>query len=192
MGLLEEPDRFVGRWEIDSDHSSLGFGVRHMMVSRVRGSFTRCRGWFQVGESWKVTGDIRIEAASITTGNQERDEHLRTNDFLDVRRYPEVLFVPSDLLMVSPEKGRLEGDLTIKGRTHPITLDLEPLGYLDRDAKDHRRMSFAVTGQINRKDFDVLWNRALESGGVLVGDEVNIDLQVTATSSHPRANSSES
>lgn len=169
------------RWEIDSSHSSVHFSVRHLVIAKVRGSFGRWTGTVQVpdGDFAKATVDVTIDASSIDTGVEQRDAHLKSPDFFDVVQFPELRFVSR---RVEPRDGAdidVIGDLTIKGITREVTLRVEQLG----EAKDpwgNLRAAFSAQTSIDRKDFGLTWNQVLETGGVMVGDRVQIEADIQA------------
>jgi len=170
----------TGTWRIDPAHSRVGFGVRHMMFSTVKGSFPGVDGKIVLNEE-DVTDsevEVRIDASSIDTANQDRDKHLRSDDFLDVESHPHITFRSTG---VRQEGDRLSvsGDLTIRGATRPVELEAEKLGG-GLDPWGNQRVGFSAATRINRKDFGLTWNQALEAGGVLVGDEVRIALDIQA------------
>ena len=169
-------------YEIDAAHSSVGFKVKHLVVSNVRGAFNS----FNVEEmefdgedpaNWKVSATI--DAASIDTGNQDRDDHLRGEDFLNVAEYPQITFVSVAIQPSEDGLYALHGDLTMHGVTKRIVLDLEHNGTIE-DPWGGTRSGFTATGEIDRRDFGLTWNKAIEAGGVVVGDEVKITLEIEA------------
>jgi polyisoprenoid-binding protein YceI len=167
-------------WEIDPVHSTAGFRVRHLMVSHVRGELGPVSGtiWIDDQDLARSRVDVRIDARGITTRDPKRDEHLRSSDFLDVTNHPTVTFVSTQ---VRPEaRGRLEvtGDLTIRGVTRPVTLEVDPLSPLVADPWGNTKRGATARTRINRKDWGVQWNLALETGGVVVGEEVAIEIEV--------------
>lgn len=169
-------------FEIDAMHSGVGFSIRHLMVSRVHGSFTAFSGKIEYDpkdpKTWKV--EAVIDAASINTGIKKRDDHLRNPDFFDVAKFPTITF-KSTAVEKGKKKGTfaLKGDLTMHGVTRPVTLALEPSGELN-DREMGRRVGFNATGTINRKDFGLSYNKVLEAGGVALGEEVEIVIDVAA------------
>jgi polyisoprenoid-binding protein YceI len=168
-------------WNIDSSHSGIHFAVRHMVVSKVRGAFTRWQGTInfdeQKPEASKVS--IRIEAASVDTRELKRDEHLRSADFFDVERYPTLSFESTKVEKLKNNRYRVTGDLVIRGVTKSIELEAEHLGG-GKDPWGNERIGFQAETSINRKDFGLNWNQALETGGVLVGDKVEISIDAEA------------
>ena len=167
-----------GSWSVDPAHSTIEFRVKHMMVQTVRGRFRDFDGAIVAGDEPSVSGSIRV--ASLETLNEERDAHLRSPDFFDVERYPEISF-RSDGLHFNGDDSRfaLAGELTIKGVTHPITLDGELEGAVV-DVDGSKRMALALRGHLDRSDYGLVWNRVLETGNVLVGDTVDLLLDVAA------------
>jgi polyisoprenoid-binding protein YceI len=169
----------AGRWMIDSTHSDIQFIARHMMISKVRGHFRGFSGVIDIAEEPEQSSvEVTIVASGIDTGDPDRDRHLRSPDFLDVERFPELRFRSTS---VRPAGNRWEvsGELTIRGVTRPITLDVEFCG-VAVDPWNNVRAGFLATTEINREDFDLTWNQALESGGFVVGKGVKIEADVEA------------
>ena len=167
-------------WTLDPVHSQVRFGARHMMISTVKGSFQDLEGTIHLHEeAFTDSGvEVTIDAASIDTGNEDRDEHLRSGDFLAVEEHPELTF-RSTSVEGSPEDFRIHGQLTIRGTTRDVTLKGEELGR-GTDPWGNPRVGFEASTSISRKDFGLTWNQTLETGGVLVGDEVKISIEVQA------------
>lgn len=168
-------------WNIDTSHSGAHFTVRHMVVSKVRGAFSRWQGTLQFDEqnpeASKVS--VQIEAASIDTREEKRDAHLRSPDFFDVAQYPTLSFESTKVEKVEGNSYRVTGDLTIHGVTKQVVLEADYLG-AGKDPWGNDRVGFEASTSINRKDFGLTWNQALEAGGVLVGDKIEIALDVEA------------
>lgn len=168
------------KWTIDPTHAEVGFSVRHMMISTVRGRFAAVAGAVitdeQDARNSKV--DVTIDTSSIDTRQEMRDNHLRSPDFFDAATYPTIRFV-SKRIEGDPSRGdfRLVGDLTIRDVTREVTLDATHEGQ-GKDPWGNERAGFAATGKINRADFGLHWNQALETGGVLVSDEVKLSIDV--------------
>jgi len=164
-------------WNIDKAHSDVGFGVKHMMISTVRGKFTRFDADVQLDpanvEAAKVTA--RIEAASIDTNEAKRDGHLRSPDFLDADKYPTLTFTSTSVKR-SGEDLEVTGNLKIKDQEHAITLKGEITGP-GKDPWGATRMGFSLSGEIEREKWGLGWNQALEAGGVLVGKKVKIEIE---------------
>ena len=169
------------RWEIDSSHSSVHFSVRHLVIAKVRGSFGRWSGTVQVpdGDFSKATVDVTIDASSIDTGVAQRDAHLKSADFFDVAEYPELRFVGKRVQPRSGDDIDLVGDLTIKGITREVSLRVEQLGQA-KDPWGNLRAAFSAKTSIDRKDFGLTWNQVLETGGVVVGDRIEIEAEIQA------------
>ena len=167
----------AGRWEIDPVHADVAFTGRHFMVTKVRGRFTDVRGAVTVAEDMAHSHvEVVIGMASVTSGSDVRDEHLRSAELFDVERFPEATFRSTSVSWAG-RRGTVTGDLTIHGVTRPVGLDVEFAGHV-RDPWGADRASFSATTQVNREDFGVTWNVALEAGGVLVSKEVRIDIEV--------------
>lgn len=167
-------------WTIDPEHSNMGFKVRHLMVSNVKGSFEKHTGAVELNDKdiTKSKVEVTIDTSSINTNVQKRDEHLRSADFFDVAKYPTMTFVSKKI--AKGDKGRLKvtGDLTLHGVTRQVVLDVEPLSGESKDPWGNIRRGTTASTKINRKDFGLVWNKALETGGVAVGDEVAITLEI--------------
>jgi polyisoprenoid-binding protein YceI len=173
-----------GRYEIDPMHSDVSFVVRHLMISKVRGHFRKLSGTVRIGERPEdSSAQAAIDAASIDTGDPQRDEHLRSADFLDVEHYPQIVFAST---AVRPGRNDdhwdVEGNLTIRDLTRPLTLDVE-FGGSALDPWGNVRAGFQATTEIDREKFGVTWNQALESGGLLLAKcvKVEIDVEVVHT-----------
>ena len=165
-----------GTWELDSSHTSAGFVGRYLMISKVAGKFTDVAGTFHLEEDpTKSTVNVSIKTDSLTTAHADRDGHLKSPDFLDVSEYPSIDFV-STSVEGSESKYWVTGDLTIKGVTRPVTLDVEYHG-LAADPWGNTRAAFSATTEIDRNDWGLSWNVALETGGVLVGPKVKIEIE---------------
>lgn len=166
-------------WQIDFSHSHITFNVRHMMLSKVRGEFERFSGAiaFNPDATEQTTVDVTIEAASINTRNGDRDNHLRSADFLNAEQYPAITFKSTRVVAETPNRGKLIGDLTIRDVTREVTLDVEYAG-LSKSPWGTVSSGFTATTSINRKDWGLVWNVALETGGWLVGETINIELEI--------------
>jgi polyisoprenoid-binding protein YceI len=167
----------VGTWTFDTSHSSVEFVARHLMVSKVRGGFSAFSGTVTVAEPVEASSvEVTIEAASFSSGDENRDAHVRGEDFLDVDRFPALTFKGSG----PRPKGAgwvLPGELTIRDVTRPIELEVEALGVIS-DPWGNEKAAFSATTEIDREEFGVTWNAALETGGVLVGPKVRIEIDV--------------
>ena len=162
-----------GTWTIDPTHTEVGFVARHLMVSKVRGSFTDVSGTVAVAEDVSESvANVVIKTASVSTGTADRDTHLRSADFFDVETFPEMTFVSTGF-----DGETLTGDLTIKDVTKPVTLDVEFNG-VATDPWGNEKAGFEATADINRTDWGLNWNAALEKGGVLVSEKIKLVLDV--------------
>jgi polyisoprenoid-binding protein YceI len=168
-------------WNIDLSHSAVNFTVRHMVVSKVRGAFNRWQGalQFDAENPERSNVSVQIEADSIDTREPKRDAHLRSADFFDVEKYPTLSFESTNVEQVTDKSYRVTGQLTIHGVTREVVLDTENLGG-GKDPWGNERIAFEASTSINRKDFGLSWNQALETGGVLVGDKIEIALELQA------------
>lgn len=170
-------------WRIDPGHSTIGFSVRHMMFTTVRGRFGGFRGTirFDGARPRDMAVEAEIDAATIDTGITKRDEHLRSDDFFDVVAYPVIVFRSTRVLPATPDHQRrwtVVGDLTMHGVTRDVELAAEQVGA--RDRHDMEVVAFTVTARINRKDFGMVFNLPIEGGGLVVGDEVRIAMTIQA------------
>ena len=167
------------KWGLDSTHSEIGFKVKHMMITNVSGSF----GTFDINVETEAndftSGSFQFSAQvdSISTGNSDRDNHLKSGDFFDAARYPELRFVSTDLKRKNGETYELSGDLTIRDVTRPVKFSVEH-GGIGKDPWGNEKAGFTLAGKINRTDFNLNWNAALETGGVLVSEEVRLFAEV--------------
>jgi polyisoprenoid-binding protein YceI len=168
-------------WNVDLTHSGVGFAVRHMVVSKTRGRFTRWNATLLLDDADLTKSRIsaEIEVDSIDTGLADRDAHLRSADFFDAARFPRMTFEGRSIARVDDERYRVTGDLTIRGTTRPVVLDVE-FGGRARDPWGNERTGFVAHTHVDRREFGLQWNQVLETGGVLVGDKVEIHLEVEA------------
>jgi polyisoprenoid-binding protein YceI len=168
-------------WAIDPAHTEVGFSAKHMMITTVRGKFTEVTGTIVADESNHANSsvDVEINAASIDTRNEQRDGHLRSADFLDTEHYPTISFKSTGIDVLSADELKVTGDLTIRGVTRPVTLEATINGQ-GKTPFGTEVAGISLKGEINRKDFGLNWNVALETGGVLVSDKVKIDIEVEA------------
>ena len=173
-------------YSIDSAHASASFAVRHLMVSKVRGHFSRVTGAITMPGKGLIPLAIEaeIEAASIDTREPQRDAHLRSEDFLHAEKFPKLTFVSTSIESRDDSRFDVHGELTIRGTSRPVTLEAETQGR-GKDPYGNDRVGFEARTKINRKNFGLTWNQLLETGGVTVGDEVEITLDVEAV--HPLA-----
>jgi len=166
-------------WKIDPAHSQIGFSIRHMMISNVSGRFENFSGTveFDEEELTRSSVNVQIEAASINTREPKRDGHLKSPDFLDTEKYPYLTFKSKRIEKIGDQHGRIYGDLTIKGITNEVVLDVEYAGQA-KSPWGQTSAGFSAKAQINRKDWDLNWNQALETGGVLVGDTLKVEIEL--------------
>ncbi|MGC9667972.1 YceI family protein [Planosporangium sp. 12N6] len=171
----------TGQYTLDATHTRIGFVARHAMVTKVRGAFNEFEGTANVdgADPSKSSASVTIKAASIDTRNEQRDGHLRTNDFLDPETYPEITFVSTAVQQLDETTFRVTGDLTIKGVTKSVTIDFSYEGAA-KDPFGNLRIGFEGSTVINRKDFGITWNAALETGGVLVSEKITLEFEVSA------------
>lgn len=167
-------------WNIDADHSNVGFKVRHMMVSNVKGDFGKVAGVVDIDEKdiTKSKVEVVIDTASINTGVAKRDDHLKSADFFDTTKYPSMSFVSQKVKKAGNGKLKVDGLLTLHGITKPVTLNVEGPTKAFKDPWGNIKRGATATTKINRKDFGLTYNAAVESGGVLVGEEVDIALEI--------------
>lgn len=167
------------QWQIDPAHSAAHFSVRHLMISNVRGEFTKLTGSAVIdpADLTKSTVEVTIEAASINTREPQRDEHLRSADFFDAASHPHITFRSKRVDFRDPEHYIVTGDLTIRGTTKEVALDVEGPTPSVKDPWGNIRAGITATAKINRKDFGVAFNALTETGGVVVGDEVKISIE---------------
>lgn len=168
-----------GTWNIDPSHSLVGFTVRHLMISKVRGSFHSFSGVITVGDSIEdAKVEVSVDLASVSTGDANRDGHLLGSDFFNVEKTPTMTFV-SDRIEADGDEGKMHGILTINSISKPVTLNVE-FGGLGQDPWGGTRAGFSAHTEINRKDWGIDFNIPLEAGGFVVGDKVKIDIDLEA------------
>lgn len=165
------------QWVVDKAHSEIGFSVVHMVISEVQGLFTDYDATIYADKEdfSDIRAEVRIKAASISTGNERRDNHLRSDDFFAVEEYPEILFKSTSMSKTGENTYKLSGDLTMRGVTRKVTFDVKLNGII-KDPYGNTRAGFNLSSAVNRKDFGLTWNNTLESGGVVVSDEVKIEV----------------
>ena len=166
-------------WTVDASHSEVGFAVKHLMIATVRGRFGSVAGTvtFAQGDYSQARADVTIDAASIDTREDKRDAHLRSADFFDVERFPALTFKSRRVEAITGDRFLLVGDLTIRDVTREVSLDITVEGF-QKDPWGNQKAAFTAATKISRTDFGLTWNTALETGGVLVGDDVKISLDV--------------
>lgn len=170
-------------YEIDPAHSSVHFSVRHMMLSNVRGEFGKVSGTVKYDPQNPESSSVEatIDARSINTRDAQRDNHLKSADFLDVEKFPTLTFRSKKVQITSSNGGKVTGDLTLHGVTREVTLNVEGPTQEVKDPWGKQRIGASATAKLNRKDFGLTWNAALEAGGVMVGDEVKIEMDLELT-----------
>jgi polyisoprenoid-binding protein YceI len=178
---LPAPADLSGDYTLDPVHTRLGFSARHAMVTKVHGSFKDFEGHLHIdaADPKQSSARVVIQAKSIDTGSDDRDTHLRSNDFFSMDEYPTITFQSTGAERVDDDHFRVTGDLTIKDVTKPITIEFELTG-VAQDPWGQQRIGFEGSTTVNRKDWGVNWNTALEAGGVLVSDKVKIELDLSA------------
>jgi polyisoprenoid-binding protein YceI len=178
IAVLLSRSSLAASYLVDQSHSDVGFKIKHLF-SVVSGQFKTFEGQFEFDEKnpTKSSVTFNVTADSIDTNEKKRDNHLRSPDFFDVKKFPKLTFKSTKVEKTSDKTGKLEGDLTIHGVTKPVTFDVEYLG-LGPDPWKNVRTGFSAQTKINRKDFGLTWNKVLEAGGLLVGDEVEIEIHV--------------
>jgi len=175
--LLFSLPAIAGVFSIDSDHAQIGFSARHMMIYNVKGTFNQFKAGFELDESnTLISANAEIETSSIDTKIEKRDNHLRSPDFFDVAKFPKMTFQTTAVKKNGGQSFTLTGDLTIRDVTKTITLEGEILGPI-KDPWGNIRAGFQANGKVNRLEFGLKWNKVLESGGVLVGDEITLQLE---------------
>jgi polyisoprenoid-binding protein YceI len=177
---VDAPKTSITTWNVDAAHSAAEFKVKHMMISNVKGRFSKLSGTLSLDESGHHNSrvEVSVEAASIQTGDEQRDAHLKSPDFFDAEKFPALTFKSSGVRVVNDGELSVEGDLTIHGITRKVTFDVEGPTPPSKDPWGNTRIGIAASTKINRKDFGLSWNAALETGGILVGEEVTISLDV--------------
>jgi polyisoprenoid-binding protein YceI len=169
-----------GTWKLDPNHTVIGAVARHLMVTKVRGRFTAFEGALHIADSPEDSwAELDIDAASIDTGVEQRDEHLRSADFLDVENHPRITFRSAQVKVTGEDKLRVTGDLTIRGFTRPVSLDVTYEG-VSPDPWGGTRAGFTISGELRREDWDMTWNLPLEGGGVLVSKTVQLEIETQA------------
>jgi len=180
MNTLATPQTATTTWNVDPAHTAVEFKVKHMMISNVKGQFTDVQGTLVLDETDLANSHIEtsIDAASVNTREPQRDAHLKSADFLDVEKFPKLSFKSTHIGRGSDGESAVTGDLTIHGVTRKVVFKAEGLTAPTKDPWGNTRRGLSATAKISRKDFGLVWNSALEAGGVLVGDEVTITLDV--------------
>lgn len=178
--ILALDSQFAGKWTIDPDHSRIGFSARHAMVTKVRGAFNDVQGTaFIDPENWeKSYANVSVRVDSIDTRNAQRDEHLRNNDFFDVARYPTIEFVSASIDEVDDNQFIAMGELSMHGVTKPVSIPLDLTG-INQDSFGIIRAGLEGGRRIDRKDWGITWNAALDAGGVMVSEKISLEFELS-------------
>lgn len=179
--MMVSTSAFAAKYKVDSSHSQVGFSVKHLVVTNVKGHFAKYEGGFDFDEKKGTVSniDVKIDAASINTNDEKRDEHLRSPDFFDVAKHKDITFKGKKVEFTGGKPVKVSGDLTIRGVTKPVTLDIDYGGAVT-DPWGNEKVGFTLTGKINRKDFGVNWSKNLDKGGAVVADDVKLEIEVEA------------
>lgn len=171
---------YAGRWRFDPSHTRIGFQARHAMVTKVRGAFNDIDGYVDVNveELAKSAVSLTVKVASIDTRNADRDQHLRTNDFFDAPQYPEITFTSTRIDQVDENSFIVNGDLTIKNTTKEVAVPIEFTG-VEKDPFGNLRAGFEGSRRIDRREFGLEWNAALDSGGLLVSEKILLEFEIS-------------
>ena len=180
MSAVAIPEVKTITWNIDPVHSAAQFKVKHMMISNVKGEFTSVKGSLEFDEENIENSRVQaeVDASTINTREPQRDAHLKSADFFDVEKFPTLLFRSTKVSKLTDDEVAVAGELTIHGATRPVTFAVEGLSEPTKDPWGNTRLGLSATTKINRKDFGLTWNAALETGGILVGEEVTITLDI--------------
>jgi polyisoprenoid-binding protein YceI len=176
----------MSTWTFDHSHSAVTFAARHMMISTVRGRFDAFDGRIEYDEADPASAsvEVAIRTASVDSGWQQRDDHLRSADFLDVATWPEMTFRSTSVEPLAADRARVHGELTIRGVSHPVTLDAQLVGSA-RGFGGERQLAFEASTRIDREQWGLTWNMGLEAGGVMVGKQITITLDIRAVEQAP-------
>lgn len=168
-------------YDIDTSHSSVGFQIKHMAISKVNGSFTDFTGSidFDPANPGALTAEVVVQMASVDTGNEKRDDHLRNEDFFNVEKFPTMTFKTTSVKMKGEDEAVVKGDLTMHGETRSVQLDLEINGTIT-DPWGNERVGASLSGKINRRDWGLTWSKTMEAGGLMVGNDVKLSLEIEA------------
>jgi polyisoprenoid-binding protein YceI len=179
-------------WDMDPSHSQIGFVVKHLMITDVHGLFKTFTGTVELDDkdATKSKIDLSIDIGSVNTGDDKRDGHLKSADFFDAEKFPKMTFKSTKIVKAGKDKYKVHGDLTIKDQTKPVELAVEGPGKQVKDPWGGTRSAVTATGKIKRKDFGITWNKDLDGGGVVVGEEVKLELSVELLKKAPQAEAS--
>ncbi|MGH9535221.1 MAG: YceI family protein [Terriglobales bacterium] len=178
----------MAAWQLDPVHSSINFSIRHLVISKVRGRFTQWGATLDFDEAKPQAAkmEVRIQAASVDTHEPQRNGHLKSPDFFDVEKYPELVYKSASVDVVDQDHFRVHGELTMHGVARPVALEVEYAGR-GRDPWGGERAGFTASARLNRKDFGMSFNQALETGGALLGDQVDIAIEIEAVAAKAQA-----
>ena len=178
---MENGSALNGDWDLDPAHTRIGFSARHAMVTTVRGSFNDVTGRFyaDLDDMSKSYAEVVLKTASVDTRSQQRDDHLRSADFFDVEKWPEIRFESTQIEEVEERAYMVSGNLTIRDITKPVTIPLELMG-VETDAAGALRAGFEGSRRINRRDYGLEWNMPLDSGGMLVSEKISLEFEISA------------
>jgi len=187
MGLTSTVSAKTETYRLDKDHGQIGFRVKHLVISNVTGEFLKYEGVFEVDESKKamISGLVTIDASSIYTKHKKRDKHLKSPDFLDAKKFPQIIFKYKRIVSKTDPKFKVLGDLTLHGMTKEVVLDMEILGRI-KDPWGNFRVGFTGTTRIDRRDFGIKWSKVMDNGGLIVGDIVKINIEGEAILDKPK------
>jgi polyisoprenoid-binding protein YceI len=176
-------DMALVKWDFDYAHSSIDFTVRHLLVSKVRGRFTKWSGTLEIDEENLASShcQVEVDVTSVDTHEAQRDAHLRSGDFFEVERHPKMIFKSKSVAETPGNHLAITGDLTLRGVTKEVVLDVERQGVIVKDPWGKRRAGFTATATLNRKDFGVSYNMVLDQGGLALSEEVQITIEIEAT-----------
>ena len=176
-GTAQPGGHTLARFELDPAHTHIGFTAKHMMVSTVRGSFTDWSGHVEVNENdpASAVAEVTLKSASVQSGSDDRDKHLRSPDFFNVESYPDITYRSSTVDKIDDTRYKVGGELTIKDVTRPVTLEFE-IGEPFQDGWGNERVGISATGKVNRKDWGLEWNMIMEAGRLLVSDEAKLEI----------------
>jgi len=172
----------MAEWVIDPDHAVARFSVRHFMIANVEGMFSKMTGLIQFDplDLGRLSVEVEIEVKSLTTGHAERDEHLLSTDYFDVERYPKIIFKSAKVESTGDTRGKVIGDLTIRGIRRPVTLDFEYFGPVKSPFSGKSCIGFSATGKVNREAYGMTLSHPMEGGGLVVGKDVQIHIEIEA------------
>ena len=172
----------MAKWVIDPDHSMARFSIRHFMIANVEGLFSGMTGLvqFDAPDLGRLSAEVDIDVKSLTTGHLERDEHLLSADYFDAEKYPKILFKSTKVEPAGNNRGKVTGDLTIRGIKRPVTLEFEFFGPVKSPFSGKSCVGFSAIGKVSREEYGMTWNEVMEGGGVVIGKDVQIQIEMEA------------